>query len=174
MDTDNHNTIDLDLSDTGAVEDTLNRLIHERKSLENGVKVMMTYRVAKSQIPYITSQVDALTQQAKEIEERVKELETLEATEKDRIDIAINRYAAEKEQEVHDYISLAEEERSRILNEIDNLNIRYESAVKAHDEAMGKAKEDLSNAQYEYDTVLKQTQLLKDSLRATLSQLTEG
>ena len=109
----------VNVDDVGYAEDVLQRLVNERKSLENAVRVMQTYRAVKTDLTELAKEYEALKGNVNVA--RV-ELERVSDTRDKEIAVAKRQVEQYKEKE----LSIAQEEIDKLKQMTAELEVVYQ------------------------------------------------
>lgn len=153
------------MDDVGSAEDTLQRLIHERKTLETAVHVLKTYRMVKSQLQPL---LQTLQEAEVAIGRSKAELKQLDSERQSKIAEIALQLAKYKEAET----KRVQETVVHLQGKLDKVEIEYTDAVaklKAvqanQDQVMKYHLDQLAKVQSETEALKKEHAVLAEAVR---------
>jgi DNA repair exonuclease SbcCD ATPase subunit len=135
----------LSLDDVGQAESVINRLIQERKSLENATKVLQTYRMVKTELQPALGRLNEVQVKIDEAQQRLSNVQAQEKVALDKMEKNVVAYEKKRGEQVEKNIAALQERYDKLEKAFDALVKENDKMVEGYNRAIEKATAELND-----------------------------
>jgi DNA repair exonuclease SbcCD ATPase subunit len=152
------------LEAVGQAEDVIQRLISERRSLENAQQVLRTYRMVKSEMEPALAELDAVKKSVLETRRDLEAVEGQKVNALARVREEVDRFRSVQIEQVNDEIETKKKLLENVKEEYESVKGNLQGLKVSYDSKLEIWRKDIATATLELESLRKEHGVLAEAI----------